>query len=110
MDNSKEVKKIPTKSLILEGNYEQFGDFYNSNKGLIYRSLVETYKEFKKTDEKILTLYVVGKIHGLDFDTEFELDRTNVKSLKRDIIPYFEEIEDYETCNEIKSLYNELTN
>ena len=29
--------------------------------------------------------------------------------LKRDLMPYFEEIEDYETCNEINNLYKELT-
>jgi hypothetical protein len=30
--------------------------------------------------------------------------------LKRDLIPYFEMIEDYEKCYEIKNLYQELTN
>ena len=97
------------KELKLSGNYEDFKDFYDDNKEIIYKSIIELFTGFKKTRRKNLTLLVAAKIKGLDWDTEFNFNRKETVVLKRDVMPYFEEIEDYETCGEIINLHNELT-
>jgi len=45
----------------------------------------------------------------LQWDTEFNFTKADSKILKRDILPYFSELEDYETCGEIIKLHKELT-
>jgi hypothetical protein len=53
---------------------------------------------------------VSAKIMNVDWETEFIFHKEESIVLKRDLIPYFEMIEDYEKCCEIKNLYQELTN
>ena len=45
----------------------------------------------------------------MDWDTEFTFNRDETIVLKRDVLPYFEDIEDYESCSEILNLYKDLT-
>jgi hypothetical protein len=101
--------KSTFKQLNISGNYDDFKDFYDTNKELIYKSIIELFSEFKKTRKKTLTLCVAARIKGLEWDTEFNFERNETIVLKRDVMPYFEEIEDYETCGEIINLHNELT-
>lgn len=96
--------------LVFENNYEDFKDFYDENKNLIYKSILEIFKGFTKTRKKSLTLHLSAKIKEYDWDTEFNFSRNEIIVLKRDLMPYFEEIEDYETCNEIKNLYRQFSN
>lgn len=109
MPKPKLTKKIPFKSLELKGKFKDFTDFYDDNKETIYKSILDVFKEFKKTNEKTLTLYISAKISGLSWDTEFNFNKEEAIVLKRDLMPFFEDIEDYETCNEIKNLYKDLT-
>jgi hypothetical protein len=97
------------KELKITGKYQDFKDFYDENKGTIYKSIIEIYTEFKKSKKQKLTLNISAEIKGLEWDTEFNFDRSETFVLKRDVLPYFEEIEDYETCKEILNLHNELT-
>jgi hypothetical protein len=99
----------PFKSLELKGKYNDFIDFYDENKRIIYESIFDVFKEFRNTKKKKLTLFVSAKIRGLEWDTEFNFHKEESVVLKRDLMPYFEGIEDYETCNEINNLYKELT-
>ena len=97
------------KELKIEGRYNEFNDFYDANKELIYKSIIELFTEFKNTRKKTLTLYVSAKIKGLEWDTEFNFTKNESFVLKRDIMPFFEDNEDYETCSEIISLAKDLT-
>lgn len=97
------------KELKIEGKYNEFNDFYDSNKELIYKSIIELFTEFKNTRKKTLKLYVSAKIKGLEWDTEFNFTKNESFVLKRDIMPFFEDNEDYETCSEIISLTKDLT-
>lgn len=106
----KRKPKEPFKTLEIKGKFKDFGDFYDKNKRSIYESIFEIFKEFKTTKEKSLCLFVSAKIQGLDWDTEFNFHKAEAIVLKRDLMPFFEEVEDYETCIEIKNLYKELTN
>lgn len=97
------------KELSFEGRYSGFTDFYDENKTEIYKSIVELFEEFKTTKKKSLNLHISAKIKGLSWDTEFEFKRDETIILTRDIIPYFEGIEDYETCSKIIYLNESLT-
>jgi hypothetical protein len=98
------------KELKIEGKYNEFSDFYDSNKELIYKSIIELFREFKQTRKKTLTLYVSAKIKGLEWDTEFNFTKNESFVLKRDLMPFFEDNEDYETCSEIITLTKDLIN
>lgn len=104
------VKCKPDKELIFDGKYKEFSDFYDINKETIYMSILELFGEFKSTRKKVVQLYIYSKIAGLDWDTEFNFTRKDTIVLTRDILPYFEVIEDYETCDKIIKLSKDLTN
>jgi hypothetical protein len=99
----------PFKELSFDGRYNDFTDFYDENKTEIYRSIIELFGEFKNCRKKSLNLKISAKIRGLDWDTEFTFKRDETIILTRDVMPYFENIEDYETCSEIVSLNKDLT-
>jgi hypothetical protein len=110
MSLSRTRKNQPFRELKLSGKYNDFTDFYDENKEIIYKSILEVFREFKVTKKKSLSLYVSAKIKGLEWDTEFNFHKEEAIVLKRDLMPFFESVEDYETCMEIKTLYGELTN
>jgi|APCry1669189369_1035219.scaffolds.fasta_scaffold00172_11 hypothetical protein len=98
------------KKLHIKGIYQDFTDFYDINKNKIYNAMFDVFEGFRTTTENDLTLYISAIIKGLEWDTVFKFNRKEVSVLMRDILPYFESIENYEKCAEIKNLYLELTN
>jgi hypothetical protein len=54
-------------------------------------------------------LRLSAKFKNADWNTEFEFHRSETIVLKRDILPYFEENEDYEICSQVLNLHKELT-
>ena len=82
------------KELRIEGKYDGFNDFYDNNKELIYKSIIELFHEFKSTKKRTLTLFVTAKIQGLEWDTEFKFNRNETVVLSRDLMPFFEDNED----------------
>ncbi len=105
----KYIRNKPHKELIFNGKYSEFGDFYDKNKEIIYKSIIELFGEFKTTRKKVLQLYISSKIQDLDWDTEFNFTKNDTIVLTRDLMPYFEEIEDYEMCDKILKLHKDLT-
>lgn len=97
------------KQLSFDGRYHDFSDFYDENKTEIYKSIIELFADFKNNKKKSQILQISAKIKGLDWDTEFIFKRDEIIILTRDVMPYFEKIEDYETCSEIVFLNKELT-
>lgn len=106
----KNIKTKPHKELIINGLYSEFSDFYDNNKELIYRSIIELFNDLKTSKKKTLQLHISSVIQGLEWDTEFNFSKEDSIVLTRDITPYFEDVEDYETCHNILNLYKELTN
>lgn len=99
---------VATKKLSIKGKYEGFNDFYNVNKVVIYKNILKLFTNFKKQDKDELILIISAKIKGLDWETELKFGRKETIVLVRDIMPYFEEIEDYETCGQICDLYKKI--
>jgi hypothetical protein len=102
--------RTPYKTMYIKGKYQDFTDFYDTNKKSIYENIVEVFKGFQGNKKRVLSLYIQAIIQGMEWDTEFKFNRTETIVLTRDVIPYFEEIEDYEKCQEIKNLFEDLTN
>ena len=102
--------RTPYLKMYIKGSYENFDDFYDVNKKSIYENIVKLFDGFKETKNKSLSLYVQAVIKGIEWDTEFIYQRDETIVLTRELIPYFESIEDYEMCHEIKLLNETLTN
>jgi hypothetical protein len=93
---------------IIDQNYSDFPSFYSEVKGQIYRKIFETYEKVLASGKKEMNLIVTGYINDEPFNTEFIIDKTDPSLLIKVINPYFESIEDYETCGKITQLYNSL--
>lgn len=85
--------------------YPDFESFMNTNREKIYRGIIEIFNELKTTKRKSLSMSLFANINGFNWDTEFSFTKDEAIVLTRDLIPYFQEIEDYETCSEIITLY-----
>jgi hypothetical protein len=102
--------RTPYRALYLKGRYQDFDEFYDTNKEIIYKKIIETFEGFAGTRKKVLSLYIQALIKGLEWDSEFVFYRDQSIVLTRDVMPFFEQKEDYETCIEIRNLYERLTN
>lgn len=106
----KKKKQKPFKTIKFGGKYSDFKSFYDENKEEIYINIIEIYKGFKNTNLKVLDLHVSAEIDGFAWRTDFKFHRNHLITLKKDIMPFFEENENYEICNDILNLHKELTN
>lgn len=107
--NPQKKNKKPFKELIINGLYKDWKSFYEPNKEEIYKSIIEIFEEFKNTKKRSLILRMSAKFKNTDWNTEFEFHRSETIVLKRDILPFFEETEDYETCSKVINLHKDLT-
>jgi len=96
------------KKLEYKTNYDSFTDFYDTNKSEIYNTIVEIFDEFRKTNKIVLSFSVESTIGGLLWSSDFTFSKDQAFVLKRDILPYFEQNEDYEACAKIIELSKEL--
>jgi hypothetical protein len=101
--------QTPFKKLYIKGNYKNFNEFYDLNKNLIYSNIIEVLKGFTTSKKRKLTLYIQAIILGIEWDHEFLFEpQGGYKLLNDTILPYFEQIENYEKCNEILSILDLL--
>ncbi len=98
------------KDLVFKQKYKSYHEFHIENKEKIYKSIVELFSEFQKIKNKTLSITINAKIENIDWTTELMFNRNEVGILKKDLMEYFEDIEDYETCSTIKYLSKDLTN
>jgi len=98
------------KELIFKGIYKDYDSFYDENKPEIYKTIFELFKGFKDKRKKTLVLYLSAKIKDLEWETTFTFHRDEFIILKRDIMPFFELIEEFELCGEINSFCKDFTN
>jgi len=111
MPTTSKFRKRPNYQVLTFGKkYKTYDDFYDENKPIIYKSIINIFKEFKKSRKKILTLQLNAIIEGIDWETQLNFNKDEYIVLKRDLMPYFESVEDYEICGEINNLYKEFTN
>jgi len=101
-------KDLPYIILNIDGIYEDFPTFYEINKRIIYDSIYGTFYGLINVTNKNLILRLHAIIDNADYETEFDLKRDDIIILMRDLIPFYEELEDYEMCDKIKNLYERL--
>lgn len=97
-----------TTTLCFEENYESYSDFYDDNIIKIYQGIINLFEQISNNKDETFTLHIESKIDGLDWDCDFRYNIKNLPVLKRDLLPFFEKIEDYKTCIKIRSLIKEL--
>ena len=108
-------KEEAFKTINIVGNYKDFNDFYSRNREIILDGVIEIYNEFLTTASRKLKLVVSANLKTPDsqtlthWDTTFIFNKKDVKVLIEDVMPFYEEIENYEKCAEILNLYNLLT-
>jgi hypothetical protein len=98
--------KVPFITVQIEKKkYKDFKQLYDTNKGQIYEGVLEIYNELKNSRKRSLMLLVSTDIGPLSWDTEFIFKKDEYDILMDQILPYYEDLEEYEKCAEIKSLY-----
>lgn len=85
---------------MIDEDYPNFKNFYKNSKEIIYRKIVDVFINMKSPEDEIL-LTVYARIDGCEFDTDFIISKSKSDWMKKVINPFFEEIEDYETCGKI---------
>lgn len=108
--NVKKGKKDFFTHLNYKNQYKSFDDFYDENKEEIYLSIIDLFVAFQKSRKKMLALRLTAKISDMIWDTEFKFSKKEYFVLKRDIMPFFEQNENYEVCSKIIELDKQLTN
>lgn len=98
----------PDIKLKLDKDYDSYKSFYDENIILIYKTTVKLFGLFKNKRKKRIKLSVDATIDGLDWGTDFEYSKNDYFILNKHLLPYFENIEDFETCVEIRDLFNDL--
>jgi hypothetical protein len=101
-------EKLPIVPIVIDNDYSSFHEFYSKEKRVIYKKIIDVFEEILKENIKEKKLLVIARIDGVSFDTDFQIDRDNKKLLTDVIIPYFEEIEEYELCSKIITIISEL--
>ena len=94
--------------LTLSKNYPDFDSFYYESKETIYRKLIDAFEKVNIPENKTTNLTVVGNIQGKPFNSKFIIEKSNLGLLMSVLIPFFEDMEDYETCSKIVKLYDSL--
>lgn len=105
----RKTKKQPYIVLTIDGNFQDFTDFYDDNKEVIYKNILVLFDSLLTSPQPTLSLSVVARIRGLEWDTEFNFSKKDKETLLKDVMPYFEQSEDYETCSKIIELHKQLT-
>ena len=98
------------RDLIFKKKFKSYGQFHSENKEKIYKTIIDLFKEFSVVRNKTLSMTISANIENIEWNTELCFSRNESYILKKDVMPYFEEIEDYETCSEIINLSKSLTN
>lgn len=97
--------------LDISENYSTFGEFYFTNKLLIFKTLLNGYKKLSDNLDLTITIKIKARVEEINFETTFILTKDNdevIERLMNMYLPYFEENEDYETCDEIKKMYKKI--
>lgn len=92
------------KRLVFKQKFSSYLDFHTQNREEIYKSIICLFKHFGEVKNKHLTISICATIEDIEWETEIRFGRDEFHILERDLKPYFEKNEDYETCSEIINL------
>lgn len=105
----KKKKSEPFKRLRYEKSFSDFNEFYDENKTEIYKTIVELFENFSKTRKKTQYILISAKILDIEWETDLSFNKDEHFLLYRDVLPYFEKIEDYEMCGKVINTHKSLS-
>lgn len=100
--------KYPTVKLRITGVYPDFATYYSSSKITVYKKILEVFRNMSTSEDTRTRLTVVGNVNYVEFDSNFFFEKSKPEILIDVINPFFELMEDYETCNEVIEVYNSI--
>lgn len=98
------------KSFIVFENHKKFNnfrDFYSTNRNEIYLNIVTIFEEFTKTRKRTLSMTIKSNLNGLNWDTEMTFKKED-PSVLLGINEFFEKEEKYEICQKIIEIFDKL--
>ena len=97
-----------TNTLTITTSYPNYPTFYKTEKKQIYLGYIETFKKLAISTDKDKQLIVKYRIEEQSYTTNLVVDRSKIGVLKSHILPFFEQLEEYEICSDIVELYDSL--
>jgi len=97
----KTILRFPT-------TYDDYESFINDTRGTIYRAMLSVYGDLDGREKGSVDVH--ANIAETEFTSELKCGFGNLDRLINIINPYFEGIEDYETCAEVMRVYSKLKN
>ena len=98
--------KYPTIKFRIKTVYPDFATYYANCKEPIYRKMLEVFQTLLTSESTRTRLVTIGNINNVEFDASYFFEKSNPGLLIDVINPFFESIEDYETCENVMSTYN----
>lgn len=102
---------IKETQLNIPDNYPTFGEFYTQNKSLIFKTLIDAYREVSNDHKLTIKVNINATVEEIPFDAHFIINKNDddiIERLNNLYLPYYEKIEEYETCDEIKEIYKKI--
>ena len=87
-------------------HFDDYKTFMDTTRDPIYRTILSAFKTLNVQEKA--SIVVKAKVLDTEFESELEFSKEQIDILIDVINPYFEEIEDYETCAEIMTLIESL--
>ena len=89
-----------------KSTYDDYKTFMDETRDPIYRTILTAFKELKEKDRVVVNVF--AKVEKTEFESNLEFTKSNLDILTDVINPYFESIEDYESCSEVMTILSEL--
>ena len=93
-------------TITFKNKFNDYGTFMEASRDPIYRTILSAFKELKEKEK--VAVSITANVDSTEFESEIEFTKLNLDILRDVVNPYFEEIEDYETCNKVIQLLSDL--
>jgi hypothetical protein len=97
-------RNLTTKRLTLNHNGDSYSEFISKNEEQIYTGIVEVFKMFTQTKKRKIILHIESDARIVNIDIKLVFTNKDFKILSDKVLPFFEGIENYDVCVEIREL------
>lgn len=103
-----DINQEKIEQLKFNNDYDSFVEFLEDTRFEIYNSVFKMFSKLYTEKLEVVKMVVIGKINGKDFDTDFIYTKKQSSVITDELLPFYEKREDYEMCQNIKTLYKNL--
>lgn len=103
MDNNFECSGL---TLTFKTIYDDYGTFMEETRDPIYRTILSAFKNLKEKEQ--VCVNVIAHVGETKFESNLEFTKSNLDILTTVLNPYFEKLEEYETCSEVMEVFSGL--